>query len=108
LFYRKLIREKEKDFNVLNKKKKREESISNRYYTEFLLLFDESAVEGVSDGIVKKLEAVEDLDGASSLYSNHATVYSGRGGSRASIAAAVGLRLDTSVVIGYVDYYERV
>ena len=62
----------------------------------------------MSDGIVKKLEAVEDLDSASSLYSNHASVHSGRGRRRASIAAAVGLRLDTSVVIGYVDYYERV
>lgn len=82
------------------------------WITEFLLLLEESAVEGVSGGIIEEFEAVEDLDGASSLNTDDATVdtwlsavvvvvVSGGGG-----GGVVHLRFYTSVVIRYVYYHQ--
>lgn len=64
--------------------------------------------------IKKKLEAVEDLDGAAALNPNHAPEHArhgrggpavgGRGGAGGGM---VGLGLDAGVVIGDVDDHQR-
>lgn len=58
--------------------------------TELLLLFEESAVEGVSRGIIKKFEAVEDLDSTATLYADDATKNPRRRGSGRGIGTRTG------------------
>ena len=63
---------------------------------------EESAVEGIGRGVVEKLEAVEDLDGATSLDSDDATVHPKRrrrvGGGGGGVGLGL-LRLDPGVVV---------
>lgn len=90
-------------------------------HTKLLLLLKEGTVEGVGGGIVEKLEAVKDLDGAPPLDPYDATVDSrgllmmfnavgvvinDGGGGRGGCEGRVHLGLDTSVVIRYVYDYE--
>lgn len=73
--------------------------------TELLLLEEEGAVEGVGEGVVAELEAVEDLDGAAALDADDAAVDArGQGEGRAPGL----LRLDAGVVVGDVDDHQRV
>lgn len=93
---------------------------------ELLLLLEESAIERVSGRIIEQFEAVEDLNSASLLHSNHAPVHARRNWRRNDAVAAVRcgsgivivivivrcrrwihLRLDPGVVIRDVDDDER-
>lgn len=48
--------------------------VRENLFIKLLLLFEEGTVKGMCRLIVEEFEAVEDLDGASSLDTNHATV----------------------------------
>lgn len=66
----------------------------------------------MSSGIIEKLEAVEDLDSTATLYADDTAENSGRYGRGISTVGGVGRRrlrlgLDTSVVIRYVEYHQR-
>lgn len=74
-------------------------------FTKLLLLEEEGAVEGVGEGVVQELEAVEDLDGAAALDADHAAV-DARG--QVEGRAPGLLRLDACVVVGDVDDHQRV
>lgn len=92
--------------------------VRENFLIELLLLFEEGAVQGMGGGIIEKLEAVEDLDGAASLNPDDAAEDprrsgGGYGGCRGGIRAVgsvsgrkqgeLGLGLDPSVVIGDVE-----
>ena len=89
--------------------------------TELLLLLEEGTVEGVGDGVVKKLEAVEDLNSAAALDADDAPEDAGRrrrsatigsgtgaGGGGGGGGGVLGLGLDAGVVIRDVDDHQRV
>lgn len=91
--------------------------------TELLLLLEEGAVQGMGDGVIQKFEAVKDLDGAAPLNADDAAKNPrgggrwGRGGGGGITAvggvsgrnlSGLGLGLDPSVVIGYVEYDQGV
>ncbi|KAG5598060.1 hypothetical protein H5410_039292 [Solanum commersonii] len=85
-------------------------NISIRKLTELLLLLEESAVEGVSSGIIEKFEVVEDLDNTTTLYADDTTENPRRYGRSISTVGGVGRRrlgFDTSVVIRYAKYHQR-
>lgn len=81
-----------------------------------MFLFEEATVERVSSGIIEKLEAVEDLNGAASLNADDASENprrsggsSGGGGGIGAVGGGVGrgrlgLGLDPGVVIRNVEY----
>lgn len=87
-----------------------------------MLLLEEGAVQGMGDGIIEKFEAVKDLDGAAPLNADDAAENPrgrgrwGRGGGGITAIGGVsgrnlrglGLGLDPSVVIGYVEYDQGV
>lgn len=74
-------------------------------FTKLLLLEEEGAVEGVGEGVVEELEAVEDLDSAAALDADHAAV-----DARGQVVVVVPglLRPDAGVVVGDVDDHQRV
>lgn len=88
--------------------------VRENLFIKLLLLFEEGTVKGMCRLIVEEFEAVEDLDGASSLDTNHATVnpiitITITNTNTITITIITGLlhlRLNPSVVIRYVHYHQ--
>ena len=84
--------------------------VRENLFIKLLLLFEEGTVKGMCRLIVEEFEAVEDLDGASSLDTNHATVNPiitiTITITITIITGLLHLRLNPSVVIRYVHYHQ--
>ena len=75
-------------------------------FIKLLLLFEEGTVKGMCRLIVEEFEAVEDLDGSTSLDTNHATVNPITTITITITTGLLHLRLNPSVVIRYVHYHQ--